>query len=165
MEIRNNKKKKFNKTKTNVVAKKREPREEFHKMFCDGSSLNNPGHAGAGYVIYDPKGNKVKFAGIYLGDNLTNNEAEYNSLIYGLTELVKITTGVIEVRMDSALVINHLNGRFSIKSEKLTPLYNNALILLRNFKSYRLIIVEREKNGEADRLAHTAAKYKKNTYS
>lgn len=63
-------------------------------MRFDGGSRGNPGPAGAGVVIFSESGNteggngaimEVYTGALWLGPDLTNNEAEYKGLIEGLT--------------------------------------------------------------------------------
>lgn len=52
---------------------------------CDGSSRNNPGPAGIGIAVLDAAGNTISKVSHSLGER-TNNQAEYEALIYALTE-------------------------------------------------------------------------------
>ena len=52
-------------------------------IYTDGGSRGNPGPAGAGVAITDAKGNIVKGYSGFLGIK-TNNEAEYEAVIFGL---------------------------------------------------------------------------------
>ena len=56
-------------------------------IHSDGGSRGNPGPAAAGVVI--EQGSKTKEYGEYLGKK-TNNEAEYEALIFGLKKTRKL---------------------------------------------------------------------------
>jgi len=49
-------------------------------IYTDGGSRGNPGKAAIGIVFCNEKEQIIKKFGIYLGDNLTNNEAEYSAV-------------------------------------------------------------------------------------
>ena len=57
----------------------------------DGGSRGNPGRAGCGFVILTSKSNDtpICYDYKYLGNNVTNNYAEYNGLIMGLEDTIK----------------------------------------------------------------------------
>ena len=54
-------------------------------VMVDGAARGNPGEAGCGAVIYDENGVMVKQLSRYLG-HTTNNVAEYEGLLMGLTK-------------------------------------------------------------------------------
>jgi ribonuclease HI len=136
----------------------------LHKLYVDGSSLNNPGHSGAGFVIIDPINKIIKKTGIYLGSNKTNNEAEYNGLIYGVSELHKLDIKRVSIFMDSKLVVNQIQGKFSVKASNLLNLFNNVITLLNQLEYYEIKHLYREENTLADDVAHRAALTRKNIY-
>ena len=55
---------------------------------------------------------------------------------------------------DSQLLVRHLNGESRVEDEKLRVLYQDALTLLRQFDSYRILHVYREKNKVSISLAN-----------
>jgi ribonuclease HI len=46
--------------------------DDFWLLHADGASLGNPGHGGAGAIIYDPAGEVQAEISLYLG-KVTNN--------------------------------------------------------------------------------------------
>jgi hypothetical protein len=54
-----------------------------YTLYFDGGSRGNPGIAGAGIVLYDGT-EEIWHGKTYLGDDATNNEAEYLALAAGL---------------------------------------------------------------------------------
>ncbi len=119
----------------------------------DGAARGNPGHAGCGAVILDGNGKLVKELSRYLG-HATNNVAEYQGLLMGLETLLELGKKRIRVESDSQLLVRQLNGEYRVRDEKLKPLFQKALILLRQFDAYRILHVPREMNRLADRLAN-----------
>lgn len=122
-------------------------------LMVDGAARGNPGEAGCGAVITDENGVIVKELSRYLG-RTTNNVAEYEGLLMGLKALLKLGQKHIVVQSDSQLLVRQLNGEYRVKDEKLKMLFAQAMRLLRQFGSYRIVHVRREMNKSADRLAN-----------
>jgi len=121
---------------------------------CDGGSRGNSGQAAIGVII--KIGNGVKEYSKSIGI-ATNNEAEYQAVIFALKkvkqligkEIAEKTT--IEIRSDSELMVNQLNGNYKIKEDKLIPLFIEIWNLRQDFGEINFIQIPREKNKLADR--------------
>jgi len=131
-------------------------------IYTDGGSRGNPGKAAIGFVICNEKGQELKKYGEYLGDNLTNNEAEYQAVIFALKKF-KVLFGKklsestdIEIRADSELVVKQLNGEYRLENPKIQRFFIEIWNLKFDFKSVRFKYIPREKNKEADRLVNEA---------
>ena len=124
-------------------------------LMVDGASRGNPGEAGCGAVIFDDSGLTVRELTRYLG-RATNNVAEYEGLLMGLKEALKLGVKRLRVESDSELLVRQLNGVYRVKHENLIPLHRRAGELLRRFDAHRIIHVGRELNSVADRLANQA---------
>jgi ribonuclease HI len=111
--------------------------------FTDGASRGNPGLAGAGILLFNAKGEKIKEDCQFLGV-CTNNEAEYRALIFALTYAKDLTTGPLCCFLDSQLTVRQLNGEYALKSEKLTPFFHEVKNLMRYFSSVTFTHVPRE---------------------
>jgi ribonuclease HI len=125
------------------------------KLYTDGSSRGNPGPAGIGAVIKDPKGVKLKEVSIAIGPT-TNNVAEYLALIIGLTEALLLKIDDLRVFLDSELLVKQIKGEYKIKREHLKPLLLHIKYLIKKFKKIEFNHIMREENREADRLAFSA---------
>lgn len=133
-------------------------------IYTDGASQGNPGEAGMGVVFCNEKGQPFKKYSEYLGENMTNNEAEYGAAIFALkkfkavfgNKLAKSTD--LEIKSDSELLIKQLNGEYKILDEKIQPLFLKVWNLKLDFKKIKFTLVPREKNKEADELAGEAIK-------
>lgn len=131
-------------------------------IYADGGSRGNPGKAGIGVVFCNEKGQLVKSYGEYLGDGLTNNEAEYSAVIFGLKkfkalfgkELAK--NSEIEIKSDSELIVKQMNGKYKILDDKIQKLFLDVWNLKFDFKIVKFKLIPREKNKEADRLVNEA---------
>lgn len=133
-------------------------------LFIDGGAIGNPGPAGIGFVIKNQRGENLKRCSQFLGENFTNNQAEYLALICALKKLKELfgkklaKETEVEVRGDSALVFNQLNGKYKVLDEKIKELFIEAWNLKQDFKSVKLKLIKRERNKEADRLVKEALK-------
>jgi broad specificity phosphatase PhoE/ribonuclease HI len=122
---------------------------------ADGGSRGNPGPAGYGALVRDAdSGEVVADTAEYIGV-ATNNVAEYRGLIAGLELFQQHTPdALLEVRMDSKLVIEQMAGRWKIKHPDMRPLAIRAQRLAPFGTIWTW--VPREQNQAADRLANVA---------
>ncbi len=127
----------------------------MHTLFSDGGSRGNPGPAGCGAVLLDPAGRQVGAWRQYLG-LATNNHAEYQGLILGLTRAAELGVRELTVLMDSELLVRQLSGQYQVKSPQLKPLYEQARRLLAGFARVQVRHIPREQNRQADALANQA---------
>lgn len=129
--------------------------EITHVMKFDGCSKGNPGIAGAGAVIY-LNGKEIWSDSVFVGNNSTNNEAEYQGLILGLKKANELDIINIIVEGDSLLIINHMNGTYKCKSPNLIELYNKSLNLSKLFNKIYFNHIYRIENKRADELSNIA---------
>jgi probable phosphoglycerate mutase len=123
---------------------------------ADGGARGNPGPAGYGAVVLDADTGQVLAQRLGALGVTTNNVAEYQGLIAGLTAAAELGADEVEVRMDSKLVVEQMSGRWQIKHPGLRPLAAQAANLLRRFTSVRFTWIPRERNKRADALANAA---------
>lgn len=126
------------------------------KLFVDGCSRGNPGKSGGGYVIKDMSGNILDKGSKYLGNRLTNNQAEYKALIFGLDKCAGVCRGKVHVLSDSELMVNHLTRVYRIRDEKLKKLFEEVKKKETFFEKVSYSHLRREENKEADKLANKA---------
>lgn len=126
----------------------------IYTLYFDGGSRGNPGIGGSGFVIYDENGEELESGYEYLGESVTNNQAEYSGLINGLKAAIKRQYLSLHIKGDSKLIINQLNGVWSAKVT--AQLYEDALNLLKRCVKFTAEHVPRNENKHADRLANTA---------
>ena len=122
----------------------------------DGAARGNPGPAAAGAVLKDPQGNVVSELSEYLGDNLTNNQAEYRALIMAIAEAKRLGATKLQMFADSELMVKQICGEYRVKNEGIKPLFQEVMSLLRDVNKYTIDYVPREKNKRADGLANLA---------
>lgn len=127
------------------------------KLFFDGGTFPlNPGHGGCGAVIEVNKEDHSFWE--YLGENVTNNQAEYRGLILGLEKALDMGIKHLNVYGDSKLVINQVTGEYGCYNEGLIPLQQKAYELSQQFEVCQLQWIPREKNSKADEAATMAIK-------
>ncbi|MEE6282345.1 reverse transcriptase-like protein [Georgenia sunbinii] len=119
---------------------------------ADGGSRGNPGPAGYGALVRE--GDRVLAERAeYLGV-VSNNVAEYSGLIAGLTAARQIDpTALVEVRMDSKLVVEQMSGRWKIKHEDMQRLARHARDAFRA-EQVTYSWIPRAENAAADALAN-----------
>ncbi len=131
-------------------------------IYTDGGARGNPGNAGAGVVFCNEKGEIVKKYSKYLGDYLTNNEAEYMAAIFSLEKFKAVfgkalaKKASIVLYTDSEFLCKQTNGEYKIENEKLKPLFLDFWNLRIDFKEVKVLHIRREKNTEADKLVNEA---------
>lgn len=131
-------------------------------IYTDGGSRGNPGKAAIGVVFCNEKDQVIKKYSEYLGDNLTNNDAEYSAVIFALKKFKSLfgkaiaQTSEIEIRSDSELMVKQLNGEYKLENEKIQKFFIEIWNLKIDFKLIKFKHIPREKNKEADRLVNEA---------
>lgn len=123
---------------------------------ADGGSRGNPGPAGYGAVVFDADRSTVlaeKFEAI---GTATNNVAEYQGLIAGLRAAAELGASEVDVRMDSKLAVEQMNGRWQVKNADLQVLYRRAVDVASGFARVSFTWIPRAENSHADRLANRA---------
>lgn len=127
-------------------------------IFFDGSSRGNPGHSGAGAIVFR-NGEIFTLLSKYIGVG-TNNIAEYRSLKEVLMKLESLIGDKPNVelllRSDSELVVNQMTGRYKVKNDKLKTLYGSVHKFLSHYKEWHIESIPREENKTADALANAA---------
>jgi probable phosphoglycerate mutase len=122
---------------------------------ADGGSRGNPGPAGYGAVVFSADGDVLAERAEGIGV-ATNNVAEYQGLIAGLSAARELGATDVTVRMDSKLVVEQMSGRWQIKHEALKPLAAAARDIAADFASVAYTWIPRGRNAHADRLANEA---------
>jgi ribonuclease HI len=135
-------------------------------VYFDGAcEPTNPGGVATyGYIIY--KNNeciKQGYGVVGEGSGMTNNVAEYTALLEALQWIKSnnMDKFFIDAKGDSMLVINQVNGAWSIKSNTSKQFVQQIKDLIKG-KDIKLSWVPREQNKEADRLSRFAYKKYKN---
>lgn len=112
----------------------------------DGGSQGNPGPGYGSYALTRERDGKQSLVRLDFGRQMTNNEAEYEALLAALQGLSERIEAVerspgdfsVEVRGDSNLVLNQVQGVWKAKDDRMRLLRNQARTLLARFKAHRL---------------------------
>ncbi|MBU2545197.1 ribonuclease HI family protein [Patescibacteria group bacterium] len=140
-------------------------------IYTDGGSRGNPGPSAIGVVYVNEKNQTIKECSEYLGDKLTNNEAEYMAVIFALKKFKALfgkemaKKSEVEVKSDSELMVKQLNGEFKVINGNIQPLFLDIWNLKTDFLKVKFKQIPREKNKDADRLANEALDTKSKTQS
>jgi ribonuclease HI len=110
-------------------------------LIFDGGSRGNPGWGYGSYAIQRVRDNAQRLERLELGNGYTNNEAEYDTLLAALQDLIGRVEEAgrqpwdvtLEVRGDSALVINQLTGKWQAREPRMKERRGRCLRLLRRF--------------------------------
>lgn len=127
--------------------------KEEYTLYFDGASRGNPGRSGLGFLVYKDN-NEIYKCSKYIGDNYTNNYAEYMGIYEGLKWCFENKKNNLTIKGDSQLVIKQLKGEYKVNSPNLQELYDKCSKLLKLFDSYELYHIDRKLNSEADKLAN-----------
>lgn len=122
-------------------------------VYSDGGSRGNPGPSASGFVIMNRNQDVIHQGGMYLGIT-TNNQAEYHGVRLGLEKAKEIGAKTVDFRMDSLLVVNQLNGIYTIKNRDLWPINERIKELTEGFEKVTFSHVKREFNQLADGMVN-----------
>ena len=140
---------------TDGSIRKSKPSEEMSSqdvdalIYADGGSRGNPGPSASGFVIMDKNKSVIAQGGEYLGIT-TNNQAEYHGVRIGLEKALELGLKNIDFRLDSMLVVNQMNGIYTIKNRDLWPINERIRDLMSHFDSVSYHHVPRDMNKLAD---------------
>lgn len=124
-------------------------------IIFDGGSKGNPGQGYGSYAL-DWPGFPRQVVQLKFGDQVTNNEAEYDTLIAALEAISKRLhesganprTAKLDIRGDSLLVISQIKGEWQVNKAELQSRRDRARALLSTFGQARLTHHKREKSVE-----------------
>lgn len=122
----------------------------------DGGARGNPsGKSGSGMVLFDDQGHEVWCGWKYLPP-MSNNLAEYHSVLLGLQCAQSLGMRRLRAQGDSELVVKQLNGVYQVKDLKLRELWKATKAVMQEFTFVEISHMGRESNKRADWLANHA---------
>ncbi|MBR3137807.1 reverse transcriptase-like protein [Candidatus Saccharibacteria bacterium] len=121
----------------------------------DGASRGNPGPSGIGYVIHDNSGKIVEQGGEFIGF-ATSRVAEYYAMRKGIERAIELGYKSVKFISDSLMVVNQLNGIFTVKNQDILPIYKDILEKIDEFEAVSFAHVPRSENTIADSEANAA---------
>ena len=93
--------------------------------------------SGAGVVLENPTGEKVRYA-LRLQFSTTNNEAEYEALVTGLCLAREMGLQQLRVYSDSQLVVSQVRGDYQAKGKNMVVYLKVAREQLRSFRWFKI---------------------------
>ncbi|MBR2766526.1 reverse transcriptase-like protein [Candidatus Saccharibacteria bacterium] len=121
----------------------------------DGASRGNPGPSGIGYCIHDEAGKIIEKGGEFIGF-ATSRLAEYHAMRKGIERAIELGYKTARFISDSLMVVNQLNGIFSVKNQDIISIYNDIESKLDYFDAVSFTHVPRSQNAIADSEANAA---------
>jgi ribonuclease HI len=116
------------------------------QIVFDGGSRGNPGQGYGSFIVQQSGGRPSRPRRLEFGDNYTNNQAEYDTMIGALQYIIDrlTTTGrtpqqvQLDIRTDSDLVVNQILGNFKVKDAGLRKRHDQAIDLLSQFADWSI---------------------------
>lgn len=134
------------------------------ELYFDGASRTESDpdgtprrRAGAGLVFKTPQGGMIYHSFSLLKEECSNNEAEYEALIFGLLLALSMNVQSLLVYGDSQLIIRQVNDIYEVRKPELVPYYDAVQKLMKKFEYINISHVPRSKNASPDALAKLAA--------
>jgi lactoylglutathione lyase len=113
------------------------------QMYSDGGARGNPGLAAIAFVALNETGETVKADTRFIGVR-TNNQAEYEALLFALNYAAEHKAQEVICHLDSELVTRQLRGEYAVKNADLQQLWRKVQELKAKFKKISFINVPRE---------------------
>ncbi len=112
----------------------------------DGGSEGNPGFGYGSYAVI-ARDERRRVRRLDFGDDMTNNEAEYDTLIAALEDVSERVESAgkrpadftVEVRGDSNLALRQVRGEWKAKDQRMRIRRDIVRSLLSRFGGYRLV--------------------------
>jgi ribonuclease HI len=128
--------------------------EPHWTLFFDRCARQQGG--GAGVVLVDPSGDQVKYM-VHLEFKATNNMAEYEALIFGLSVALSLGIRQLLMKGDSQLIIKQVYEECSCNEPRLAAYLLHVRKLEKDFIALELQHVPRADNSTADELSTRAS--------
>ena len=122
-------------------------------IYSDGGSRGNPGPSAAAFIIMDGDSNIVDQGGKFLGES-SSGMAEYIGVELALEKALELGVKNIELRSDSLMVVNQLNGLFTVKNREFWSVHSRIIRLTAQFQRINFRHIHREYNRVADGLVN-----------
>ena len=123
------------------------------RVYVDGV-VNQRGF-GVGLVLVSPERITIEKS-LRLGFLATNNEAEYEALLEGMSLVQKLGGKVVNMFLDSRLIVGQVNGELEARDERMPEYLDQAKCLRSHFDSFSLLHIPRSGNTHVDSLATLA---------
>lgn len=122
-------------------------------IYVDGAARGNPGPAAIAAVIKDRRGETITTISRRIGTS-TNNNAEYQAVILGLERAITVGAKLVEIRSDSELVVQQINGRYLVRNTTLTSLHQQVRGFANSLEGFAINHIPRKQNNDANTLVN-----------
>jgi ribonuclease HI len=116
-------------------------------MLFDGAAVGDPGTAAAAAILLLPNGRRYTVSQFL--SLATDIEAEYTGLLIGLKKAKQLGIKALEIKGDSELVFNQVNGLTPVDAKKLQSLGQEIQKLMQDFERVSLECISTEQNRSA----------------
>lgn len=130
------------------------------KIYTDGATLGRNGKLGSvsevGLGLYIPE---INFGDSRRDKGISNNEAEFKALIWGMEKAIELDMESVAFYMDSKIVVNRANGKRPSKkyaNERMDAFQDKVFELRKSFKEIYFNWIPREQNMTADYYSNLA---------
>jgi len=97
------------------------PEADQWTLYVNGSS--NPKGTGAGIILEGPNNILIKKS-LHFAFKTSNNQAEYEAILANLSLAREVGIKSLTCKIDSRLIVGHLNDEFEIKDSTLLQYYH-----------------------------------------
>ena len=97
--------------------------------------------AGAGLVFKTPQGGIMYHSFSLLKEECSNNEAEYEALVFGLLLALSMEVRSLQAYGDSQLIVRQVNDIYEVRKPELVPYYTAARNLMGKFQHVEVLHV------------------------
>ena len=129
-------------------------REEWWTLRVDEASRSS--RFGVRLLLQSPMGEQLEQA-IQLGFPASNNEAEYEAILFGLDLALALSVSKLRVYGDSQLVVRHVQEEYGAKDERMVRYLTKVRDTLQRLDEWTIEKILRADNIRADALARIAA--------
>jgi ribonuclease HI len=126
------------------------------KLCFDGSTCSDG--QGVGIVFISPNDACFEMAS-RLEYFCTNNQAEYEALLFGLEILESMNVKHVEAFGDSLLVVHQVFGKYQFLDGLLNAYLDKCLNIITRFDKFSIHHIYRHENSKANDLAQPASGY------
>ncbi|XP_071700258.1 uncharacterized protein [Rutidosis leptorrhynchoides] len=130
------------------------PPLELWELYTDGAASSEG--AGAGLILIGPHQEEHTYA-LRFNFKVTNNEAEYETLLAGMHIARELGIKKLQAYVDSQLVANQINGTFDANDKSMQTYLALVHSLADAFTDFRISQISRSQNKQADVLSKLAA--------
>ena len=127
-------------------------------MYFDGSVCDDGRGVGIGNVLISPSGAVFELSN-RLEEFCTNNQVEYEALLFGLEFLQSMGVKHVEAFGDSLLVVQQVSKVCQCYNGALNAYLDKCLDIISCFDEFVIRHIPREENEKANALAQQASSY------